>query len=130
MSTQQEASVAVPVLSWSAESIDMARAAGFWWDGGRVSRALSPHVKRDGWPWVKRAWAAYLKSRPFLDWDLRAQGGLAKGEPVRDTRFVSPADFAVQYGLWDLRITPGHLVPIKKQQHLTGDLSAPPEATT
>lgn len=116
-----------PRLPWSSEATDLAREAGFFWTGGRIAGGLAQHVKRDGWDWVKKVWKAYLASRPFLNWDLAAAAGRAQGEPVRDIRFVSPQDFSNNYGFWDLRITPQHLKPIKQQQHLTGDLSTPPE---
>lgn len=112
--------------AWTAEAIDMARAAGFYWES-RIAGALAPHVARDGWDWVQRVWRAYLNSRPYLNWDLDAAAGRARGEPVKDIRFVTPTDFANNYGYWDLRVTPQHLKPIKQQQHLTGDLSTPPE---
>jgi hypothetical protein len=112
---------------WSQEAVDLAQAAGYYWSGGRIAVALAPHVKRDGWDWVKRVWQAYLSSRPYLDWDIKAAQGKASGEPVKDVRFVNPQDFAQTYGFWDLRVTPSYLKPIKQQQHITGDLSTPPE---
>jgi hypothetical protein len=113
--------------AWSKDAVDMAQAAGYWWTGGRIAGALAQHVKRDGWNWVKRVWQAYLNSRPYLQWDLAAASGRPVGEPVADTRFVNPQDCSNNYGFWDLRVTPAHLKPIKQQQHLTGDLSTPPE---
>lgn len=112
---------------WTAQAVDMAREAGFFWGAGRITRNLKPHVERDGWPWVKRVWGAYLRSKQFLHWDLAAAAGTARGEPVADIRYVHPNDFNNTYGFWDQRCTPKHLLPIKKQQHLTGDLSLPPD---
>ena len=97
-----------PEKSWTAEAIDIARAAGFFWPGGRVTGALSPLVKEFGWDRVKKAWAGYLKNRPFLEFDLRAEAGrVGKSETaVKDTRFVSPNDFANNFGLWENRAKP------------------------
>lgn len=106
--------VTPPAKPWTARAVDAARVAGYHWPGGRITAALKPHVQRDGEAWVvERVWPAYLRGRPYLDWDLRAEAGTAKGDPVKDVRFVSPQDFGNTYGFWDRRVTPSDLLPWK-----------------
>lgn len=107
---------------WTAQAIDRAAAAGFYWPAGRIACALKPHVDRDGWPWVEQVWAAYLRSRQYLDFDRRLEAGRVRSEevPVPDTRFMSPQDFATNYGFWDLRVTPQTDKPLKEKIRAAG----------
>lgn len=95
----------------------MAERAGYFWEPSRVAKALRPHVERDGWDWVYRAWRSYLSGRATLDYDNRLEAGKVRADEVcvPDHRFVRPEDFASNYGYWDKRVTPSNLLALKAQ---------------
>lgn len=105
--------------SWVSQFQQQAVAAGFHWPDEWLAKDLGPHVVTHGEAIALRAWHAYLRGRPYLDYDRKLNAGAQNlGAPEPDIRFVSPRDCGRNFGYWLDQTTPAVAPPAKLNPHL------------